>query len=156
MSGHVIVAALLGLLAVPAGADEAFLVKDIDTTGEPVFEPCYVTCPPGPAFYGGLPNQLTAWGDLVFFVASDRVHGFEPWVSDGTEAGTHMLADLVTGAVDSWAVMLGATPARALFWAIEEGSWQCRLWVSDGRRLRYGWRCRIWSSNRAAFQRHGT
>ncbi len=39
-------------------------------------------------------------GRLVFR-ANDGVHGDEPWVSDGTVAGTFMLADLGSGANDS-------------------------------------------------------
>lgn len=34
---------------------------------------------------------------LLVFFADDRVHGFEPWVSDGTSAGTRLLADLEPG-----------------------------------------------------------
>lgn len=41
------------------------------------------------------PDGLTATGDgRVLFTATDGVHGAEPWISDGTAAGTQMLADL--------------------------------------------------------------
>jgi ELWxxDGT repeat protein len=40
-------------------------------------------------------SALLPDGRLVF-EANDGVHGYEPWVSDGTEAGTFMLADLYT------------------------------------------------------------
>jgi ELWxxDGT repeat protein len=40
---------------------------------------------------------------LLLFAASDGVHGVEPWVTDGTEAGTSLVADLNSGASSSLA-----------------------------------------------------
>jgi ELWxxDGT repeat protein len=37
------------------------------------------------------PQALTAVGNLLYFRANDGIHGQEPWVSDGTSAGTRML-----------------------------------------------------------------
>jgi ELWxxDGT repeat protein len=34
--------------------------------------------------------------NLVYFSANDGIHGFEPWVSNGTEQGTFMLKDIIT------------------------------------------------------------
>lgn len=43
-------------------------------------------------------RQTTAQiGDLLFFWAQDGQHGIELWVSDGTEAGTYLLADIWPG-----------------------------------------------------------
>lgn len=33
----------------------------------------------------------------MYFIADDGVHGFEPWVTDGTAAGTRMIVDVVPG-----------------------------------------------------------
>ncbi|MGH9360716.1 MAG: ELWxxDGT repeat protein, partial [Thermoanaerobaculia bacterium] len=38
-------------------------------------------------------DRLTPAGSRLLFVADDRVHGAEPWVSDGTAAGTRMVRD---------------------------------------------------------------
>jgi ELWxxDGT repeat protein len=38
-----------------------------------------------------------ASGDLLFFNASDGTTGNEPWVTDGTEAGTHLVKDIFGG-----------------------------------------------------------
>src|SRR4051794_19947683 len=40
------------------------------------------------------PGALIAFGDLLLFSATDGVHGYEPWISDGTDAGTHMIKDI--------------------------------------------------------------
>jgi ELWxxDGT repeat protein len=37
-------------------------------------------------------------GSRAYFVANDGVHGAEPWVTDGTEAGTQLLVDASVGA----------------------------------------------------------
>lgn len=34
------------------------------------------------------------WDDRLYFAAQDEAHGSELWVSDGTPAGTHLVADL--------------------------------------------------------------
>ena len=43
------------------------------------------------------PNGITAFGNKVLFIGDDGIHGREPWVSDGTEAGTFMLKDIYSG-----------------------------------------------------------
>lgn len=70
----------------------------------------------------------------AFFFASDGVHGLEPWISDGTSAGTHMLADLNPGAADSgyaensYAVM----SANRLYFTITDATNRLRLASTDG------------------------
>jgi ELWxxDGT repeat protein len=67
------------------------LVKTINTTGDPV---------------------LDAQGQgLYYFVATDGTHGYEMWRSDGTSAGTIMLADINSGSGDSFPY--GMMPAEA-------------------------------------------
>jgi ELWxxDGT repeat protein len=47
-------------------------------------------------------SAVKTWpGARMFFWADDGAHGAEPWVSDGTPAGTRMLADVRTGAMGS-------------------------------------------------------
>jgi ELWxxDGT repeat protein len=49
----------------------------------------------------GQPNSwspaLAAVAGRLVFSASDGIHGYEPWVSDGTAEGTRMLADVAAG-----------------------------------------------------------
>jgi ELWxxDGT repeat protein len=42
------------------------------------------------------PTTLLSFGGRLFFRADDGEHGIEPWVSDGTAAGTHLIKDLVS------------------------------------------------------------
>lgn len=45
--------------------------------------------------YGG---QAVVSGSSLYFLARDDDHGLEPWVTDGTPAGTKLVADTVPGA----------------------------------------------------------
>ncbi|HWS71400.1 MAG TPA: hypothetical protein VN605_04770, partial [Thermoanaerobaculia bacterium] len=39
-------------------------------------------------------HTIRTAGDTVFFAGQEREHGIEPWVSDGTAAGSHLVADI--------------------------------------------------------------
>ncbi|MFT3786190.1 MAG: dockerin type I domain-containing protein [Tepidisphaeraceae bacterium] len=49
---------------------------------------------------GAYPYELTYLNGLLYMAADDGVHGVEPWVTDGTTAGTRLLADLVSDTSD--------------------------------------------------------
>lgn len=62
---------------------------------------------PGPAELRALGPSCEAWqcsegpvraGNSLIFLGSDEASGIEYWVTDGTQAGTHLLVDLCTGA----------------------------------------------------------
>ena len=57
---------------------------------------------PGPE--GGLivtSNDPLVEGEIIYFAARTSAEGFEPWVSDGTPEGTHLLADINPGSESS-------------------------------------------------------
>jgi ELWxxDGT repeat protein len=70
-------------------------------------------------------------GRRIFFAADDGVAGGELWVSDGTEAGTHFVADVFSGPRSSEIRWLTAVGDRVYFVA-DDGIHGRELWTSDG------------------------
>lgn len=75
--------------------------------------------------------SFVALGKRLVFAAEGDERGFEPWVSDGTEAGTRLLGDLAPGPASSFPRALVATRDRAFFVA-DDGSHGLELWETDG------------------------
>ena len=75
--------------------------------------------------------------DRLLFFIDDDVHGDEPWISDGTPAGTHILADIAPGELSSRLDGFGpfSPPARLggdlvfFAWDPEHGY---EPWATDG------------------------
>jgi ELWxxDGT repeat protein len=76
-------------------------------------------------------EHLRAVGGLVFFAATDSTNGEELWVSDGTPAGTRVLADLEPGLEGSQPRSLTLFQGR-LFFTASVGEAGRELWTSDG------------------------
>lgn len=83
-----------------------------------------------------MPRHLVAFGDGILFTGCEATHGCELWHSDGTAAGTGMVADLFPGISDGLndqdgefhsAILDGVLYFRAQ--SPEAGS---ELWRSDG------------------------
>lgn len=68
---------------------------------------------------------------LSFFTAFDLAHGIEPWVSDGTAAGTHLLLDVWAGPANGNVAPLAALGNR-LFFRANDGVAGAELWLTDG------------------------
>jgi ELWxxDGT repeat protein len=82
------------------------------------------------------PVGFTAWGDRVFFSATDPAAGRELWVTDGTDAGTHRVKDVNPGPSDGLATLnpgalWGAIGDRFYFTA-DDGTHGAELWSTDG------------------------
>ncbi len=69
--------------------------------------------------------------DKWLFVATDSVYGREPWITDGTIAGTYMLGDLASGAASSTLYSVYEINNLLVF-ALDDGVLGAELWVSDG------------------------
>jgi len=80
--------------------------------------------PSAPPFFS--PRGFTTVGGLALFLASDPADGFEPWVSDGTAAGTRRLADLCPGPCSSLLDPLWESGGRRV---LDSGG---QLWSTDG------------------------
>lgn len=72
------------------------------------------------------PRELTMLGDNLYFVASDDVYGRELWTSDGTAAGTRLLADITPGSSSTSLQNLAVVGDQIYFSA--NGA----LWATDG------------------------
>lgn len=86
-----------------------------------------------PGTQGSEPLHLT-WEpteSLLFFSADDGSSGRELWSTDGTTAGTSMVADICIGARGSGLSHLIAWNGR-LFFQADDCSTGPELWVSDG------------------------
>ena len=68
----------------------------------------------------------------MFFFVADQEHGWEPWTSDGTIAGTWLVRDVRPGERSSFHPDSSAAAAGGrLYWSGNDGSGN-RLWTSDG------------------------
>ena len=80
---------------------------------------------------GSDPSGFTAVGTQVFFAATTAAHGRELWVTDGTGAGTHEVADINPApGVGSDPDQLTALGDRVYFFA-DDGMGRM-VWKSDG------------------------
>ncbi|MGQ9589132.1 MAG: ELWxxDGT repeat protein [Planctomycetota bacterium] len=80
---------------------------------------------PGASSFRG---PLTAVGCRAFFAADDGEHGRELWVTDGTEPGTRLVADIRPGAEGSWPEIL-APAGNLLYFAANDGEHGLELWA---------------------------
>jgi len=109
------------------------LVKDINPASPEVTPP----------FRGSsYPSLLTNVDGRLFFVACDEEHGHELWTSDGTQAGTRLVKDILPGpgGTTESNVCLGQTPRPSLltpfngvlYFIHDVPQFGRELWRSDG------------------------
>jgi ELWxxDGT repeat protein len=111
--------ALLFLIcSLAAFAQTPYLVKDINTTSSN-------------SLSSSSPTEFAAVGNKLFFPATTAAAGTELWVSDGTSAGTRMVADLVPGSGSSSPNGLRVVNGVLLFNA-QDVNHGIELWTSDG------------------------
>ena len=100
----------------PPSTEGALLLKDIN---------------PGPA--SSRPIRGGEGVDLVFFITSDPLHGYEHWLTDGTPGGTRLLRELWENASGS-----NVAPAAPLcdlyYFSADDGIHGAELWGTDGSR----------------------
>ncbi|MES1241381.1 MAG: hypothetical protein ABUT39_07165 [Acidobacteriota bacterium] len=73
-----------------------------------------------------------AAGSFFVFAVDDGPHGIEPWVTDGTVKGTHLLKDLCPGPCGSATRVWNRTLPGLAFMTVTRGSRGNELWVTDG------------------------
>ena len=77
------------------------------------------------------PYDLVMLGDTIYFAAADEEHGRELWKTNGTEAGTVMVADIWPGACSSRVSELAVMDGM-LYFNANDGVHGAELWQSDG------------------------
>ncbi|MGD8453482.1 MAG: PEP-CTERM sorting domain-containing protein [Phycisphaerae bacterium] len=103
----------LALIPVLALAQTPYLVRDINPNGD------------------SYASSFTVYNGALYFNASDDVHGFELWRSDGTFAGTQMVSDLRPGFDGSFPTGMTQYNGR-LYYAANDGVNGNELWSTDG------------------------
>ena len=78
------------------------------------------------------PGNWLKLGNRAVFTAGDASHGFEPWISDGTRAGTHLIKDIRTGAASSSdnTYIVHLTSSKLIFNATTAAG--DGIWTTDG------------------------
>ncbi len=86
---------------------------------------------------GSYPTNFTEFNDQLYFTANDGQSGSELFVSDGTEAGTQLVKDLVLGSND-YGYPLSSSPYNLiefnnrLYFTANDGQSGNELWATDG------------------------
>jgi len=81
----------------------------------------------------GVPEQVLAFRQALYFTGCDPLGGCELWRSDGTPAGTGPLADFAPGVFSSTPGDLTAIADR-IYLTLCEPERGCEPWISDGTR----------------------
>ncbi|MBK8099522.1 MAG: hypothetical protein IPK26_20630 [Planctomycetes bacterium] len=84
---------------------------------------------PGPANF--TPGQFVTLGGFAYFTATTAAHGTELWRSDGTAAGTGLVADVVPGPTSSSITNLTVANG-ALWFSAYDPTFGQEPWRSDG------------------------
>ena len=80
-------------------------------------------------------EQDAIMGNEMYFFASDGVNGYELWKSDGTEAGTVMVKDIVSGSgssVGPYTNLHITALNNTVYFVANDGTHGEELWKSDG------------------------
>ena len=91
-------------------------------------------CEPIPGSSTNLSGQIVAAGTRAFFVGGESATGFEPWVTDGTVAGTRLAHDVCAGPCSTTVSHLRSEAAGGLFLAShrQDRTTVSGTWATDG------------------------
>ncbi|MCB0700100.1 MAG: T9SS type A sorting domain-containing protein [Chitinophagales bacterium] len=84
---------------------------------------------------GSDPGSVIVVDTFLFFTANDGIHGREPWICDGTQAGTKIIKDINPGTTGSLGGLIAANNGKVYFTATDYSSSPfpgSEPWVTDG------------------------
>jgi uncharacterized delta-60 repeat protein len=91
---------------------------------------------PSVGFLGPAPGQFTQMNGVVYFTAQDDDHGRELWVTDGTQGGTRLVADVYPGPTGSNPAHLTPFNGELVFSATDQAAGhELRATTGVGSRL---------------------
>lgn len=126
----------LGTSAVLFAADDGLVGSEVfrsDGTAANTTLVIDLDPPPTPSTQSSFPREMTELRGLTYFTADDGLHGREAFRSDGTAAGTFLLADISPGSshsLPSSFTTVGSTVYFTAGHAYNGGNRQ--LWRTDG------------------------
>lgn len=82
-------------------------------------------------YYSSFPSNFQPHNNKLIFIATDSTGDKEPWVSDGTAQGTHVLKDINTGGLGSLATAFTKSNSQLYFLAYTPLIGQ-ELYTTDG------------------------
>src|SRR5262245_47463920 len=85
-----------------------------------------------PTFFDSNPQAGITWNDRWYFTATDPDHGRELWRTDGTPAGTTLVADINPGAGSSDPGQFATMNGYLYFAATNPYEGGRELWRTDG------------------------
>jgi ELWxxDGT repeat protein len=81
---------------------------------------------------GSAIEDLTVFGDSVYFSAKDGANGTEIWYTDGTQAGTQLLKNIYPGSGSSYVNNFVVFQNKLFFLANDSSVLEKKLWYTDG------------------------
>ena len=85
--------------------------------------------------HSGNPKHLAEVGGSLYFIAVDRLHGWELWTSDGSAQGTRLVREInPSDDADAWFPPFGGFSRvdDTLYFPADDGKHGWELWRSDG------------------------
>jgi ELWxxDGT repeat protein len=89
---------------------------------------------PGPASslsYDPDISNLVSFNNSLIFTPFDSIYGYELWISDGSEQGTHLIRDINPGTANT-TVISPLKVNNLMFFGTDDGMHGTELWKTDG------------------------
>lgn len=77
-------------------------------------------------------NTLAVINDKIYFMANDGIHGYEFWISDGTESGTYMVKDLRQAGSNYHSYPTNFVELNGMVYFHAMSNSGDALWITDG------------------------